>query len=208
MDAAKPQNKASKKTGISTIDEADFVTTTPEAGVPPPPVKRSSSARYVVGREREDIPPLVIQFSARNDTNDSLHEDLTILTVRIRKALEGSADEDVLTRPGTVFSRGAFSGSVRSMYLEGFGAVVFIKVGFPLLGPQGPEQATPEAAAETEWNRAKQELLSEKRRALATEFVMTGQPYDPAQVETLKKEIVQALKRVEGRHKHPQHQSR
>src|SRR5438477_10305276 len=189
---AKTPGKASRRTGVATIDDADFVTTTPEPGVAPPPVKRATSSRFVVAREREDIPPLVVQFSGKNETNDSLHEELTITTVRIRKSLEGTADEDALAKPGNAFFRANSSGSVRTMYLEGFGAVVFVKVGFPLLGAAAPEQAASEPA-ETEWNRAKQELLAEKRKSLVMDVVM-GQPYDAAQVETLKNQILSALK--------------
>jgi hypothetical protein len=78
------------------------------------------------------------------------------------------------------------------MYLDGFGVVVFLKVGFPLLGSAAPRQAAPEPA-DTEWNRAKQDLLAEKRRELTSELV-AGQPYDAAQVETLKNQIFTALK--------------
>src|SRR5439155_26455514 len=95
--------KAPRKTGVATIDDADFTTTTPEVGVAPPTVERSSNARFTFTREREDIAPLVVQFSGKNDGLDPLQEDLTILTVRIRKAIEGGGDEEVLvsqSQPG------------------------------------------------------------------------------------------------------------
>ena len=60
--SAKPQNKASKKTGISTIDEADFVTTTPEAGVPPPPVNYAPARATISTRSITTLP--VLQRSA------------------------------------------------------------------------------------------------------------------------------------------------
>src|SRR5436190_18524287 len=113
--------KAPRKTGVATIDDADFITTTPEVGVAPPTVKRSSNARFTFTREREDIAPLVVQFSGKNDGLDPLQEDLTILTVRIRKAIEGGGDEEASGRS----VRGTSGSSVRSMYLEGFGTLVF-----------------------------------------------------------------------------------
>lgn len=186
---------ASAKTGVATIDEAEFVTTTPEPGTAPPSVKRAgSSTRYVVAREREDISPIVVRFSDNTDGSDKLQEDLSILTVRIRTALEsGGAEGDVLTRPDAgVFRSSSSSSSVRAMYLEGFGAVIFVKSGFPLLAPAAPA-GNPEPAADSEWNRAKQELLAEKRRALVMDS-FSGQPYDAAQVETLKSQILGALK--------------
>src|SRR5437867_10043179 len=57
---------------IATPDGAEGPTTAP-------PVKRSSSSRYI--STREDVPPVVVQFSGKNDSIDTLHEDLTIMNL-------------------------------------------------------------------------------------------------------------------------------
>jgi len=168
-------------------NEFETITAPPTAGSAT--VKRSSNTRYVSARE--DVPPVVVQFSGDNDTMDLLQEDLAIMGLQIRKAIEGTSDQDVLTKPEKLL-RATGSPSVRTMYLDGFGVVVFLKVGFPLLGSAAPPPAAPEPA-DTEWNRAKQDLLAEKRRALTTDFI-AGQPYDADQVETLKTQVCTALK--------------
>ncbi len=176
--------KSPKRTGVATIDDADFVTTVPEPGVVPSTTKRSTNSRLIITKERDDIPPLVIQFSDKSDGHDSLAEDLTILTVRVRKAMERSAEEDGITRSTARIGRGTGGSSVRSMYVDGFGPVVFVKVNFPLLAPKEGEQKDPGPAADSGWNKAKQELLAEKH--VATVEPVASQPYDAAQVETLK----------------------
>jgi len=198
----------------ATPDQPQFPGTTPSAGnkgkpaaqispatgeyfeslaVPPAPGqpvgKRVTSTRYVT--PREDVSPIVVQFSADNDALDLLQEDLAILGVQIRKALDGTSEQDVLTKPGTLL-RASAAPSVRTLYLDGFGVLVFVKVGFPLFGPAAAPVNSPEPP-KTEWDQTKEELLSEKRKNLTTEYV-TGQPYDAVQVETLKTQIFTALK--------------
>src|SRR5438105_10500659 len=56
----KTPGQPGKATGNPVVDGADFVTTTPELGVPPvvkPRSSSSSSSRYFVAREREDVSP-------------------------------------------------------------------------------------------------------------------------------------------------------
>src|ERR1043165_5992506 len=65
--------------GAVTVDGADVTLASP---VPPPAVKRAG--RYV--SSREDVPPVVVQFSEKSDAVDALQEDLTIMALRIRKA--------------------------------------------------------------------------------------------------------------------------
>jgi len=171
--------------GAVTVDGADVTLASP---VPPPAVKRAG--RYV--SSREDVPPVVVQFSEKSDAVDALQEDLTIMALRIRKAMDESTEDDVLTKPDAKFFRRTSGGYVRTMYVEGFGALIFVKASFPLLGAPA-EQPAPYAAADSEWNRAKQDLLAERRKALALDS-MPGQPFNAAQVETLKNQILSAMK--------------
>ena len=186
---AKGNSNHRAQTGVVTIESADGATLTLGPGA-----KRATSSRYVIGA-REDIQPVVVQFSDKNDGFDALQEDLSILTARIRKALETVPDDDAeaLTRADASVRRATSGSSVRSMYLEGFGALVFVKTSFPLMDVPTPEPAPADSDADSEWTRAKQELLAEKRKSLALDMV-AGQPFDAAQVESLKGQILGALK--------------
>jgi len=186
-------NKQGRQAGAVAIESADLPGQPGGAGLVLSP-KRATGFRYLTSA-REDVRPVIVQFSDKNDGFDALQEDLTILTTRIRKAIETPPDEDaeVLTRSDATVRRATAGSSVRSIYLDGFGALVFVKTSFPLMDAPAAEQAAPEPNVDPEWNRAKQELLAEKRKALAMD-VVSGQPYDAAQVETLKCQILSALK--------------
>ena len=177
--------------GIISVEDADVVTVAPAVPSGLSSQRSNNKARYLSARE--DVRPIVVQFSGKDENVDTFHEDLSILTLRIRKALEGGADGEVLTRPDDAFLRGASGSSVRTIYLDGFGALVFVKVSFPLLAAPAVEQPAAGPAVDSEWNRAKQEMLAERRKALSLDSV-SGQPYDAAQVETLKTQILSALK--------------
>ena len=144
---------------------------------------------------REDLSPVVVEFSDKSEKLEALQTDLATLTRVIREALDPGAPPDLQNRAnGRVAIRGPAGNSVRGMYVDGFGALVFVKVNFPLLGP-GVAQSQPEPSADTEWNRAKQDLVAKQRTLWATESV-AGQPYDAARVETLKGEILSAFKQA------------
>ncbi len=174
--------------GIVAVEGSDAIITAP---LPPQAVLRGSKARLLSARD--DMPPVVVQFSDKNDNTDALNEGLAILTLRIRKAIETTPAEDVQVRPDANVLRIPGNGSVRTIYLDGFGALVFVKAGFPLLAPAALSQKAPAVTDDSEWNRARQELLAEKRKGLPADF-NPGQPYDAARVETLKDQILSALK--------------
>lgn len=185
---------AGGQAGVLTLEGGDSVLTAP---VPPQAVLRGSKPRLISARD--DMPPVVVQFSDKHDNTEALNEGLAILTLRIRKAIETNPDEDTLARLDGNVLRIPGNGSVRTIYLDGFGALVFVKAGFPLLAPAASEQKLPAPAADSEWNRAKQELLAEKRKGFAADF-NPGQPYDGERVETLKNQILSALKDASNVH--------
>jgi hypothetical protein len=180
--------RQTSETGPAAPEQFESLAVTPAAGSAK--TKRVGNSRYVTST-REDIAPVVVQFSADNDNLDSLHEDLSIMGLMIRKAMETGPDDGALKKPEISF-RLTSSSSVRTMYLEGFGAVVFVKVGFPLLGSAASPTPAPEAA-DSEWDRAKQDLFAENRKALRLDSG-GGRPYDAGQVEKVKNQILGALK--------------
>ena len=83
----------------------------------------------------------------------------------------------------------------RRLYLEGFGALFMVKVGFPVTPPAAVTHKKSAAATATEWEKAKDEVLNEEASPAGFDAeVTTDIDYDAAQVENLKKGLLQSLK--------------
>jgi hypothetical protein len=156
------------------------------------------SAQNVISSYRDSVPPLVFQFtSAEQSALAAMEEDLPVMTRLLEKSLEQSLGENSpaykMGIPMLVTSSGR---SVRAMYLEGFGAMFMIKVSFPVLGLPAEKEKKPEQPTEdSEWERTRKELLGiDEPRGAAGLMSGAAVEFDPALVEALKKEILEALK--------------
>jgi hypothetical protein len=143
----------------------------------------------------ESIPPLVIQFSSTNQTLvQDWEEDLSVMTHILEDSLQRAANEDLADIRLGIPMIVTKNRSVRSMYLEGFGGIFMIKVNFPVVPPSKAEDEKSEHS-ESEWDKALQELHSRARQASwMAGNVESGADYDSDQVDTLRKELVHALK--------------
>jgi hypothetical protein len=99
------------------------------------------------------------------------------------------------------FISGSSGSSVKSMYLEGYGAVFMLNVRFPLVAPQAAEeQPKPKDATSEEWERAKRELSSRNTFELDLERAWThamgpaGEDYDAQKVEDLTVSVLESVK--------------
>ena len=99
------------------------------------------------------------------------------------------------------FLSGSSGSSVKSMYIEGYGAVFMLNVRFPLVAPQpAEEQAKPKENTSEEWERAKRELSSRNTLELDLERAWThaigpaGEEYDAQKVEDLTVSVLESLK--------------
>src|ERR1043166_4072613 len=153
------------------------------------------------------VPPLVMRFSGGHDeANPAMEEDLNIMTRLIENALEkGLGDESPDVKMGIRMYFSDAARSVRPLYLEGFGALFMIKVGFPVFAPPAAETKTQQHAADSEWEKAKREISGPDSRGAGPDFVFSsGTKYDPAQVEALKNVLVQSFKNATNiRHLNP-----
>jgi hypothetical protein len=155
------------------------------------------------------VPPLVMRFSGGHDeANPAMEEDLNIMTRLIENALEkGLGDESPDVKMGIRMYFSDAARSVRPLYLEGFGALFMIKVGFPVFAPPPAAEAkTQQPPADSEWEKAKRELSTgTEARGAGPDFVFSGGPkYDPTQVEALKTVLVQSFKNATNiRHMNP-----
>ena len=152
---------------------------------------------YRVGKARDSVPSLILHFTASPDGKTSeLEEDLLVMARLLQKSLEtGLEDNPTAFKAGIPLLVNSSRQSVRAMYLEGFGALFMVKVGFPVTPPAAVAHKKPAAATATEWEKAKDEVLNEE--AVPAGFdaeVTTDVDYDAAQVENLKKGLLHSLK--------------
>jgi hypothetical protein len=99
-----------------------------------------------------------------------------------------------------VFAPG--SGSIRNLYLEGYGALFLLNVNFPLLPPpEKPEATKTKSDTDSTWEETKQELYGQPdawgQVGKAFKFSMASGPqkeYDRDKVEDLKASLLEALK--------------
>jgi hypothetical protein len=175
----------------------------PVPPVPPPPAVLLAQAAGLAG-EKADIffsrakggRTLILQSSDPDPkTYANLEEDLSVMyriLGKTRKQEEGGFRLES-------FMSGS-SSSVRSMYIEGYGAIFMLGVRFPLVAPQAAqEEAKPKEATSEEWEIAKKEIYSRNSFEVDLDHVWRkmGAPaeeYDAQKVEELTVGILEALK--------------
>jgi hypothetical protein len=136
-------------------------------------------------------------------------EDMSVMS----RILEKAADDKGRKSEHDAMGIGVFgvsgSGAPRNLYIDGFGALFFLNVNFPLLPPATKEQTT-ESKSETdsEWEKTKNELYRPQNSGSELSFnftpfesgtyvYSTGGPaeeYDEDKVTELKENLAAALK--------------
>jgi len=136
-----------------------------------------------------------------------LAEDLNVMA-RILEKSSTSHDERAARAMG-IFYRSPFGSSganVRNLYLDGYGAIFFLNVSYSLTPPPTKPEEIPVAKEDKdiEWENARREL--EEPRGSRSDFRLEPKaqtaspgapgvlPYDAERVETLQKDLAQALK--------------
>jgi hypothetical protein len=84
------------------------------------------------------------------------------------------------------------SAPLRSVYLEGYGALYILNANFPLMPPAKAESAPEKGAEKSSWEEARRELYGEEPGGRA--FGAPGEPYDEDKVKQLKDELLESLK--------------
>jgi len=99
-------------------------------------------------------------------------------------------------QPGQFPPSGEKARQARGIYLEGYGAVFFVKVGFPLTPPPQMEEPDKQAEADIDpvWRRAEQELYEPLKLKLRREAVSAAAKYNEGKVEDLKRKLIRTLK--------------
>lgn len=128
-------------------------------------------------------------------------EDLNIMARIFEKALPGRDSNKPERRAmGIAIFSGAGSGAIRNLYLEGYGALFFLEVRFPLLPPPNKqEQDKPKEPTSSAWEEARSELYN-PRGPRGDGFAWKGltrgdaEEYDADQVEQLKESLLEAFR--------------
>lgn len=142
---------------------------------------------------------LVIRSAeADSKAQANLQEDLAVMSRVLDKALAQKADEGGSRRVmgvNVLFAPG--QNPLRSLYLDGYGALFFLNVNFPLLPP--PAKAEPpkeESKTNSAWDEARREIYGQPSETQ----IITGtagnppQSYDEGRVVNLKDTLLEALK--------------
>jgi hypothetical protein len=141
---------------------------------------------------------LIIQSSDPDPkTYANLEEDLSVMyriLSKPRKQDDGSFKLEA-------FLGGSSSSTVKSMYIEGYGAMFMLNVRFPLAAPQvSEEQPKPKDPTSEEWERVKRELYSRNSFEIDVDHIYRSalgpqtEEYDAHKVEEFTAEILEALK--------------
>ena len=160
-----------------------------------PTTAAGAASSYTVGSS-DSVAPLVIEFTQADDaTHGEMEEDLSVMTRVIEKSLEEGLGDDVPPDRMGIRMWATYGGrSIRAMHLEGFGALFMIKVNVPVLGPSPVEKKEPVPAGDSEWERARQEIYGLNSPDAERWTATPGPEYNAAEVEVLKKTLLQALK--------------
>jgi hypothetical protein len=95
------------------------------------------------------------------------------------------------------------SGRTQSLYLDGYGAVFFVQVDFPLMAPQQQEEPKPEESADRVWSQTMNELRGQEDRR---DNEATGPAYDTQKVDNLKATLIKTLRHAANLRVRPQDQ--
>lgn len=139
---------------------------------------------------------MIIQSSDPDPkTYANLEEDLSVMyriLSKTRKQEEGGFRLESLISGS--------SSSVKSMYIEGYGAVFMLGVRFPLVAPQpSEEEPKPKDTTSEEWEQAKKEIYARNTFEVDLDHMWSkvgsqAEEYDSQKVEELTVGILEGLK--------------
>ena len=141
---------------------------------------------------------LVIRSSESDPKEQTkLEEDLAVMLHILEKAAsERVGGHGGLTYGGTAMGIGVLyapaASPLRSLYLEGYGALFLLNVGFPLLPPPQAEGQQEKTEANSDWEDARQELYGQGGRGRV--MAVPSEPYDEERVNRLKEGLLESLK--------------
>jgi hypothetical protein len=148
-----------------------------------------------------DAGQALVVRSAETDTKTeaALEADLEVMSHLLHKTLRERLGESTDPRNvlgiDVVFAPG--SRPIRALYLDGYGALFLLNVGFPLVSPpHHNEPPTEKPPTDSAWEDAKREVYGQPSRMTVLGFANQpyDQQYDEQKVNKLKAALLEALK--------------
>jgi hypothetical protein len=139
---------------------------------------------------------LVIRTSELDPKEQAnLEEDLAVMSHLLEKTVGSSLgpqpQASSVLGVNVVFAPG--HGPTRGLYLEGYGALFTLNVGFSLLPSPKNDEEKENPATDSAWNDARQEVYGQQRFDGKAVYVR-GEEYDERKVNRLKDAVLEALK--------------
>ncbi|HEX7859007.1 MAG TPA: hypothetical protein VF773_01630 [Verrucomicrobiae bacterium] len=138
--------------------------------------------------------PLIIKNGKVDaKVRDQLKEDLLVMCRIIEKSAQAHL-ADVHKAAGIdLLALGGGNRSVRTIYLDDYGVLFTLNVRIPLRNEEAAEEPqVKEVGLDEEWEETKNELFGQRRRAKKP-VIANLPPYDEADVQDLRKELLDAL---------------
>jgi len=154
---------------------------------------------FAGGAEGQDRPLIIASSSPDEKSIATLDEDLNIMSRILDKAVDHGSDDDRKGPMGIhLWALGQGGGrGPRNLYIEGYGAVFTLKVNMPLLAsPSKPQAEEKKENTSSSWEDARNELYGREERQFkrGPGDRRPSVPYDAERVESLKKDLSEALK--------------
>lgn len=140
--------------------------------------------------------PLIVRTGEGNtETAAKLREDLPVMNRILTKTVERETGRGGREHAmGIVLSTLPGGRRPSSLYLEGYGALFLLNVDFPLIAPEVEEKEAEEKPTSSTWEEARRELYGQKRVEARLNPPEAHAEFDSKQVESVKNEILKALK--------------
>jgi hypothetical protein len=179
------------------VEQAAAAAAVAEASVPPVPELPGVSTRLqsIVHRGQGSGKALMIrssEFDPKEQAN--LEEDLAVMAHILDKAMEEKVGSQrrAPKAMGIDLYFSSSSAPLRSLYLDGYGAVFMLKVSFPLLPAAKSETRKERTDTSTTWEEARQELYG--RSGEGKMMSAPAEEYDEEKVTRLKDALLEGLK--------------
>ncbi len=143
------------------------------------------------------------------ETLAAITEDLTVMCRILDKTLypgkRGAGASIYLKRPGSLGS--LFlpqTGRTQGLYLDGYGALFFVQVDFPLIAPpEQKQEAKPDESVDQVWSQTVNEVRGQEE---PRDAVKGGPAYDARRVENLKATLIKTLRHAANLRVRPEDQ--
>jgi hypothetical protein len=150
---------------------------------------------YARAQTSSAVPPLIVQFTATEPAfGANMEEDIAIMTRLFERSLDQMGEVPPTSKLGIRFMLTGDNRSVRASYLEGFGALFLIKVNFPVLGTTRPAETKQAPAADSDWEKAKRDLVGGPSGLARNLDTVESAEYDPNLLARLTESLLATLK--------------